>query len=93
LIRLKARNLPQRPAHTMTLRVYGIAAGQPARDLAEWSLAPDADGVFDRRLTVVVGRAYSDVCVVASISDRTPECPPTPEAGTVWTELAVPPPQ
>lgn len=90
LIRLKARNLPQRPAHSMTLRVYGIAVGQPLRNLAEWSLAPDADGVFDRRLSVVVGHAFSDVCVVASISTRDPTCPPPAERGTVWMQLAVP---
>jgi hypothetical protein len=90
LIRLKARNLPQRPARSMTLRVYGIAAGQPPRNLAEWSLAPDAEGVFDRRLSVVVGHAFSDVCVVASISTREPTCPPSVERGTVWTQLAVP---
>jgi hypothetical protein len=90
LIRLKARNLPQLPARSMTLRVYGIAVGQPARNLAEWSLAPDAEGVFDRRLSVVVGHAFSDVCVVASISTREPACPPPVERGTVWTQLAVP---
>lgn len=90
LIRLKARNLPQRPTRSMTLRVYGIAVGQPPRNLAEWSLAPDADGVFDRRLSVVVGHAFSDVCVVASISTREPTCPPPVERGTVWTQLAVP---
>jgi hypothetical protein len=90
LIRLKARNLPLRPARSMTLRVYGLAPAQPARNLAEWSLAPDADGVFDRRLSVVVGRAFSDVCVVASISSRTPACPSAVENGTVWTQLAVP---
>jgi len=50
----------------------------------------DADGVFDRRLSVVVGHAYTDVCVVASISTRTPRCPPPVERGTVWTQLAVP---
>jgi hypothetical protein len=77
LVRLKARNLPQRPARSMTLRVFGIAAGQPRRNLAEWSLAPNAGGEFDRSLAVVVGRAYSDVCVVASISTRDPECPRT----------------
>jgi hypothetical protein len=92
LIRLKARNLPQRPSRSMTLRVYGVAAGQPARILAEWSLAPDADGVFDRRLSVVVGHAFSDVCVVASITTRVPVCPPPVEDGTVWTQLAVPAP-
>src|SRR6266542_6240145 len=42
LIRLKARNLPQRPARSMTLRVFGLAPGQPRRNLAEWSLAPVA---------------------------------------------------
>jgi hypothetical protein len=90
LIRLKARNLPQRPTRSMTLRVYGITAGQPLRNLAEWSLAPDADGVFDRRVSVVVGHAFSDVCVVASISTREPACPPPAERGTVWAQLAVP---
>jgi hypothetical protein len=90
LIRLKARNLPQRPTRSMTLRVYGIAVGQSPRNLAEWSLAPDAEGVFDRRLSVVVGHAFSDVCVVASISKREPTCPPPVERGTVWTQLAVP---
>src|SRR6266536_4632346 len=93
LIRLKARNLPQRPSRSITLRVYGIVAGQPPRSLAEWSLAPDADGVFDHHLSVVVGRAFSDVCIVASISTLEPACPPAVENGTVWTRLAVPAPQ
>jgi hypothetical protein len=90
LVRLKARNLPQRPARSMTLRVFGIAAGQPRRVLAEWSLAPNAGGEFDRSLAVVVGRAYSDVCVVASISTHDPECPAPVEDRTVWLQLAVP---
>jgi hypothetical protein len=93
VVRLKARNLPQRPSRSMTLRIYGRAPGQPSRNLAEWWLAPDADGIFDRRLSVVVGRAYSDVCVVASISRREPPCPAAVEDGTVWTQLAVPPVQ
>src|SRR5437588_10441864 len=60
LIRLKALNLPQRPSRSMILRVYGLAPGDlPARVLAEWSLAPDAEGVFDRHLSVVVGHAFS----------------------------------
>jgi hypothetical protein len=74
----------------MTLRVYGLAPGAPRRILAEWSLAPDANGVFERAVSVVVGRAFSDVCAVASISSREPECPPPPDNGTVWTQLAVP---
>lgn len=90
LVRVRARNQPQRPARWMTLYVYGVAPGQPLRTLAEWSLAPDADGLFDRRLAVVVGRAFSDVCVVASISSRQPACPPDDEDGTVWAQLAVP---
>jgi hypothetical protein len=90
LVRLKARNLPQRPARAMTLRVYGLAPGVPRRILAEWSLAPDANGVFERAVSVVVGRAFSDVCAVASISTREPECPSPPDNGTVWTQLAVP---
>lgn len=90
LVRLRARNLPQRPSRSMALRVYGLAAGQPARSLAEWSLAPDANGVFDRHLSLVVGRAFSDVCVVASITRREPRCPPAIEDGTVWSQLAVP---
>jgi hypothetical protein len=90
LIRLKARNLPPRPSRSMTLRVYGLVSGQEPRVLAQWSLAPDADGVFDRHLSVVVGHAFSDVCVVASITTRTPSCPAPVEDGTVWTELAVP---
>ena len=93
LIRLKAHNLPQRPSRLMTLRVYGLANGQPPRNLAEWSLAPDAEGVFDRHLSVVVGHAFSDVCVVASISMREPPCPAPVDYGTVWTQLAVPAPQ
>jgi hypothetical protein len=93
LVRLKARNLPQRPARSMTLRVYGIAPGQPRRNLAEWSLAPDANGEFDRRVALVVGRSFSDVCVVASISTREPECPAPVDDATVWTQLAVPPTQ
>jgi hypothetical protein len=93
LIRLKARNLPQRPARSMTLRIFGIAPDQSRRNLAEWSLAPNADGEFDRRLAVVVGRAFTDVCIVASISTREPQCPAGVDDGTVWTELAVPAPQ
>lgn len=91
LVRLAARNLssPKRP---MTLRVYGLAIGQPTRTLAEWALAPDADGRFDRRLAVVVGHSYSDVCVVASTSTRDPQCPAVVQDGTVWTQLAVPAP-
>ena len=91
LIRLKAHNLPQRPSRSMTLRVYGLQSGQPPRILAEWSLAPDAEGVFDRHLSVVAGHVYSDVCVVASITTREPVCPAPVEDGTVWTQLAVPP--
>jgi hypothetical protein len=90
LIRLKAHNLPQRPSRSMTLRVYGLVPGQPSRVLAEWSLAPDADGSFDRRLSVVVGHAFSDVCVVASTTTREPVCPAPVDDGTVWTQLAVP---
>jgi hypothetical protein len=90
LIRLRARNLPQRPSRSMTLRVYGLTPGQPARVLAEWALAPDADGSFDRRLSVVVGHAFADVCVVASTTTREPVCPAPVEEGTVWTQLAVP---
>jgi hypothetical protein len=90
LIRFAAKNLPQRPPQEMTLRVYGIAGDGTRRTLAKWSLAPDADGRFDRRLNVVVGHAYSDVCVVASTSAAAPECPPRGEDGTVWSELAVP---
>jgi hypothetical protein len=89
-IRLKAHNLPQRPSRSMTLRVYGLAPGLPARVLAEWALAPDADGSFDRRLSVVVGHAFTDVCVVASTTIREPLCPAPVEDGTVWTRLAVP---
>ena len=90
LIRLKAHNLSQRPSRPMTLRVYGVAAGQPPRALAEWSLAPDVDGSFDRRLSVVVGHAFSDVCIVASTTTSEPVCPAPVEDGTVWTRLAVP---
>jgi hypothetical protein len=89
VIRVKARNLPQRPARWMSLRVYGNGGVQD-RTLAEWSLAPDADGLFDRRVAVVVGHAFSDVCVVASASSREPACPPPVEDGTVWARLAVP---
>jgi hypothetical protein len=89
-ITLKARNLTPRPSRSVTLRVYGLLPGQPARNLAQWSLAPDANGVFERRLSVVVGRTFSDVCIVASTSTRTPACPPPVEDGTVWTQLAVP---
>ena len=91
LVRLKARNLAQHPSRWMTLRVYGLLAAQPPRSLAEWRLAPDADGKFDRRLAIVVGRAFSDVCVVASLSTMEPSCPASAEDGTVWALLAVPP--
>ena len=90
LVRLKAKNLTQRPHRWMALRVYGLAPGQPTRTLAEWALAPSADGVFDRHVSVVVGRTFSDVCVVASLSTREPACPAGADAGTVWIELAVP---
>jgi hypothetical protein len=90
VVRLTARNLPQRPSRSMTLRVYGTTAEHARRNLAEWWLAPDADGEFDRRLAVVVGHAYTDVCVVASTSTREPECPAPAEDGTVWSRLAVP---
>ena len=93
LIKLKAHNLPQRPSRSMTLRVYGLVPGQPVRVLAEWSLAPDAEGSFDRRLSVVIGHAYSDVCIVASTTTRQPVCPAPADDGTVWTQLAVPPTQ
>ena len=89
LVTLHASNL-SRPAKPMTLRVYGLALDQPTRTLAEWSLAPDADGRFDLRLAVVVGHAYSDVCIVASTSTRDPHCPAPVQNGTVWTQLAVP---
>jgi hypothetical protein len=90
-LRLRARNLGQRSALVMTLRVYGLVPGQPDRTLAEWSLAPDADGIFDRRLSIVVGHAYSDVCVVASLTSSTPTCPEASRDGAVWARLAVPP--
>jgi hypothetical protein len=93
VIRLKARNLPHRPPATVALRVFGLAAGVAPRNLAEWSLAPDADGAFDRRLSVVVGRSYSDVCIVASTTTHEPRCPAETEHGTVWVQLAVPAPQ
>jgi len=90
LVRLRARNLGQRSALVMALRVYGLTPGQPARTLAEWSLAPDADGVFDRRLSIVVGHTYSDVCVVASLTSTEPACPAATKDGAVWARLAVP---
>jgi hypothetical protein len=90
LVTLRARNLTIRPARSMTLRVYGLAPAQAYRTLAEWSLAPDGDGRFDRRLAVVVGHAFTDVCVVASTSTRNPQCPAPVENGTVWARLAVP---
>ena len=88
LVKLKARN--SAPARWMALRVYGVNEGQPPRTLAEWALAPDADGLFDRRVAVVAGHRYSDVCVVASTSTREPDCPPADDEGTVWARLAVP---
>ena len=90
LVRLKAKNLTQRPERWMALRVYGLVPGQPPRTLAEWALAPNGDGVFDRHVSVVVGRTFSDVCVVASLSTREPVCPAGSDAGTVWAVLAVP---
>jgi len=90
LIRLTAKNLPQRPTKSMTLRAFGITTDHARRELAEWSLAPNAEGEFDRRLAVVVGHAFADVCVVASTSTREPACPAPAEDGTVWSQLAVP---
>src|SRR5919202_2501666 len=49
VVRLSARNLPQRPPGFVTLRVYGITTEHTRRTLAEWSLPPDADGKFERR--------------------------------------------
>jgi hypothetical protein len=89
-VRLTARNLPQRPSRSMALRVYGVNADGSRRMLAEWLLAPNADGEFDRRLAVVVGHAFADVCVVASTSTRAPDCPAPVDDGTVWLHLAVP---
>jgi hypothetical protein len=89
-LRVTARNQPPRPARTMTLHVFGISADGGRRSLAEWSLAPNADGDFDRRLAVVVGHAFTDVCVVASTSTREPVCPAPLDAATVWSRLAVP---
>ena len=91
-IRLRARNLPQRPPSSMLLRVDGTAADGGRRTLAEWSLAPDLDGAFDRRVAVVVGHAFVGVCVVASAVRLDAPCPSPPEEGTVWARLAVPPP-
>ena len=91
LVHLSARNLPERPARAMILRVFGVATDHSRRRLAEWSLAANADGVFDRRLAVVVGHGYSDVCIVASTATREPACPASEQHGTVWSELAVPP--
>jgi hypothetical protein len=91
LVALKARNLAQRPPRSIVLRVYGIAPDGLVRNLAEWSLAPDADGVFNRRVAIVVGHAFSDVCVVATTSTADPHCPPTDDVATVWLRLAVPP--
>jgi hypothetical protein len=90
VVRLSARNLPQRSPAAMTLRIYGVTADRTRRTLAEWSLPPDADGKFDRRLAVVVGHAFADVCVVASTTTREPQCPAPVEDGTVWSQLAVP---
>ena len=90
LVRLRARNLGQHPTLSMTLRAYATVPGQPPRTLAEWSLAPDADGSFDRRLSIVVGHAYSDVCVVASLTSSEPSCPTRGDDRTVWARLAVP---
>jgi hypothetical protein len=88
LVKLKARN--QQPARWVALRVFGVNEGQAPRTLAEWSLAPDADGLFDRRVAVVAGHRYADVCVVASTTTREPGCPPADDEGTVWARLAVP---
>jgi hypothetical protein len=90
VVHLSARNLPQRPARSIMLRVDGIAADGAGRTLAEWALAPDAEGAFDRRLAVVVGHAFANVCIVASTSLARPPCPAAAEDGTVWSRLAVP---
>jgi hypothetical protein len=91
VVSLQARNLRATAMRPMTLLVLGLAGGQPPHTLAVWSLAPDGEGFFRRRLAVVVGHGYENVCVVASTSNRAPACPAPLENGTVWTELAVPP--
>jgi hypothetical protein len=90
-VRVRARNLGTAPARAVRLRVFAAAVGQPPQRLAEWSLAPDGDGGFDRRLSVVVGRAYTEVCVVASVSGRDESCPAPRGPETVWARLTVPP--
>src|SRR2546423_1390362 len=90
LIRLTAKNLPQRPAKSMTLRAVGITTDHIRRELAQWSPAPNAEVELDRRLAVVGGHAFADVCVVASTSRSEPACPAPAEDGTVWSQLAVP---
>jgi hypothetical protein len=90
LVSLKARNLAPSPQRWMTLRVYGLGGGQPTRALAAWRLAPDAEGSFARRVAVVVGHGYSDVCVVATLAAKEPRCPANDDDETVWAQLAVP---
>lgn len=91
VVSVAAHNLAATPLRPVTLLIFGLVGGRPTRTLAVWSLAPDADGAFRRRLAVVVGHGYEDVCVVASTSNRAPGCPAPLESGTVWAELAVPP--
>jgi hypothetical protein len=90
LVRLQARNIAQHPRPWMTLHVYGLSDGRMTRELAAWRLAPDAEGRFDRRVAIVVGRAYSDVCVVASLARAEPPCPAKADEESVWAILAVP---
>jgi hypothetical protein len=90
LVTLKAKNLAPSPRRWMILRVYGLGAGQPTRALAAWRLAPDADGNFARRVAVVVGHGYSDVCIVATLAAVEPHCPAGNDDETVWAQLAVP---
>ena len=65
----------QRPALSMTLRVYGIAAGAAAAPPRRVVARPRRRRHVRPPPAIVVGHAFSDVCVVASISSRDPACP------------------
>jgi hypothetical protein len=88
-VRLKARDIYLR---TVRLRVVGKTSRAKSgwREVAYWELAPDANGVFDRSLTIPTVRHFAKVCIVAS-TVRYERCPPRRGTGDdlTWVRYSV----